>query len=39
MSVNMIAVMVPILLIGACVGIWVHLNTKKGKSGNDGDAT
>ena len=39
MSGNAIAMMVPILLIGACVGIWVHLNTKKDKSKNDGDAT
>jgi len=32
MGTNAIAIMIPILLIGACVGYWVHINTKKDKS-------
>jgi hypothetical protein len=32
MSGNVIGLMVTMLVIGACVGIWVHLNTKKDKT-------
>ena len=32
MSGTAVGVMVSILLIGACVGVWVHLNTKKDKT-------
>jgi hypothetical protein len=32
MSGTAIAAIIPILLIGACVGYWVHINTKKNKS-------